>query len=286
MQNVNETPVNESTGAMNFDWTSLTTKAGEMIVEYAPRFILAIVVLLIGLRIIKAIQKVVRKACEKSSLEEALKSFVTSLVGWILKVMLFIAVADMVGVKTTSFVAILGAAGLAIGLALQGTLANFAGGVLIMLFKPYKIGSLIESQGVLGVVKEIQIFNTVLLTPENKTAIMPNGALMNNHIINYSREGKIRVDLTIGVAYEADFREAKRVLAEVLQNDPRVLKEPAPTVAVSELGDSSVNLAVRPWCDPAVYWDVYFDTLENSKLALDSAGISIPFPQMDVHMIK
>ncbi len=286
MQNVNETPVNESTGVLDFDWTNLTTKAGEMIVEYAPKFILAVVVLLIGLRIIKALQKVVRKACEKSSLEEALKSFVTSLVGWILKIMLFIAVADMVGVKTTSFVAILGAAGLAIGLALQGTLANFAGGVLIMLFKPYKIGSLIESQGVLGVVKEIQIFNTVLLTPENKTAIMPNGALMNNHIINYTREGKIRVDLTIGVAYEADFREAKRVLAEVLQNDPRVLKDPAPTVAVSELGDSSVNLAVRPWCDPAVYWDVYFDTLENSKLALDSAGISIPFPQMDVHMIK
>lgn len=285
MQNVTDAPTNDG-GTMDYDFSALASKAGDMIMEYAPKVILAIVVLLIGLRIIKAIQKVVRKACDKGTLDEALKGFVTSLVGWILKIMLFIAVADMVGVETTSFVAILGAAGLAVGLALQGTLANFAGGVLVMIFKPFKVGSLVESQGVLGVVKDIQIFNTVLITPENKTAIMPNGALMNNHIINYTAEGKIRVDLTIGIAYDADIREAKRILTEVMQNDPNVMKDPAPAVTVAELGDNSVNLAVRPWCDPAVYWDVYFGTLENCKLALDAAGISIPFPQVDVHMIK
>lgn len=224
------------------------------------------------------------KACEKSNIDAALRTFFTSLSGWILKILLFIAVADMIGVATTSFVAIIGAAGLAIGLALQGTLANFAGGVLILIFKPYKIGDLVESQGVVGVVKAIQIFNTVLLTPDNKTVIMPNGAVMNNHITNFTADGKIRVDLSVGISYSADIKKAKDVLEAALAADPRVLKSPAPTVAVAELGDSSVNLAVRPWCDPAVYWDVYFDTLENCKIALDKDEISIPFPQRDVHI--
>ncbi|MEO0403673.1 MAG: mechanosensitive ion channel domain-containing protein, partial [Bacteroidota bacterium] len=161
-----------------------------------------------------------------------------------LKILLFIAVADMFGIETTSFVAIIGAAGLAIGLALQGTLANFAGGVLVMIFKPYKIGDLVESQGVLGVVNEIQIFNTILLTPENKTAIMPNGAIMNNHILNYTKEGKIRVDLNIGVAYDADLKLAKKTMMDVLVADSRVMKDPEPTVAVSELGDNAVNFVV------------------------------------------
>jgi len=270
----------------NLDLTKLWEKGSEMILAYAPKVLLALLVLFVGLRIIKVIQKLIRNAADKSKVDDALKSFFVSLGGCILKILLFIAVADMFGVETTSFVAIIGAAGLAIGLALQGTLANFAGGVLIMLFKPYKIGDLVESQGVLGSVKEIQIFNTVLLTPENKTAILPNGAVMNNHIINYSREGKIRVDTNIGVAYNSDLKTAKAVLMDVLKNDVRVLAEPAPLVAVSELGDNAVNLVVRPWCDPAVYWDVYFDTLENGKKALDSAGVSIPFPQVDVHMIN
>ncbi|WP_306642283.1 mechanosensitive ion channel family protein [Sanyastnella coralliicola] len=270
----------------NIDWNAWIDKGGELIMSYAPKVLLAILVLIIGMRIIKLVQKAVRKACDRSKMEEALKSFVASLAGWILKIVLFIAVADMVGVETTSFVAIVGAAGLAVGLALQGTLANFAGGVLIMIFKPYKVGSLVESQGVLGVVKEIQIFNTVLLTPENKTAIMPNGAVMNNHLINYTREGKIRVDLTIGVSYDSDIKQAKEVMMNVMLADDRVLKDPAPTCAVSALADSSVNFAVRPWCHPDHYWDVYFDTLENCKLALDNANISIPFPQVDVHMIN
>lgn len=259
-------------------------KGVEMLIEYGPKILLAIVVLIIGLRVIKIIQKAVRKGIGKSNVEEALQNFLGSLVGWILKIVLFIAVADMFGVETTSFVAIVGAAGLAIGLALQGTLANFAGGVLIMLFKPYKIGDLVESQGVLGVVKEIQIFNTILLSLENKTLIMPNGAIMNNHITNFTTEGKIRVDLSVGISYGADIKQAKQVLEQTLAADSRVLTDPAPTVAVSELADSSVNMAVRPWCDPAVYWDVYFDTLENCKIALDDAAIGIPFPQRDVHI--
>ncbi|MCH2199496.1 MAG: mechanosensitive ion channel [Flavobacteriales bacterium] len=270
----------------NIDWNAWIDKGGELIMSYAPMLLLAILVLVIGMRIIKLVQKAVRKACERSEMEEALKSFITSLTGWILKILLFIAVADMVGIETTSFVAIIGATGLAIGLALQGTLANFAGGVLIMIFKPFKVGSLVESQGVLGVVKEIQIFNTVLLTPENKTAIMPNGAVMNNHLINYTEEGMIRVDLTIGVAYDADIKETKEMMMNVMLADERVLRDPAPTCAVSELADSSVNFAVRPWCHPDHYWDVYFNTLENCKLVLDNANISIPFPQVDVHIIK
>jgi small conductance mechanosensitive channel len=164
-------------------------------------------------------------------------------------------------------------------------LANFAGGVMVLLFKPYKIVDLIESQGVLGGVKEIQLFNTIMLSPENKTIIMPNGAIMNNHITNYSTEGKIRVDITVGIGYGDDMKKAKQVLVEMLEKDNRILSNPAPTVAVSELGDSSVNLVIRPWCDPAVYWDVYFDTVENAKLALDFAGIEIPYPQTDIHVI-
>ncbi len=259
-------------------------KGIEMVMEYGPKVLLAILVLIIGLRIIKMIQKAIRKACEKSKMEVALQTFLSSLGGWILKVLLFISVLAMFGVETTSFVAIVGAAGLAVGLALQGTLANFAGGVLIMIFKPFKIGDLIDSQGVVGVVHKIQIFNSILLTPENKTVIMPNGAIMNNHITNYTEQGKIRVDLAVGISYGADIKKAKDVLEAALRADSRVLKDPAPTVAVSELGDSSVNLAVRPWCDPAVYWDVYFDTLENCKIALDNAEIEIPFPQRDVHI--
>ena len=218
---------------------------------------LAILVLWVGLRIVKQLQKLIRKAFLKTSMDEALTTFVSNLAGWILKIVLFIAIADMVGIETTSFVAIVGAAGLAVGLALQGTLANFAGGVLVMIFKPYKIGDLVESQCVIGVVKEIQIFNMILLTPENKTAIM------NNHLINYTEEGKIRVDLTIGIAYDADIKQTREAMMAVMEADSKVLKDPAPMVIVSELADSAVNLAVRPWCDPADYWDVYFGTFEN-----------------------
>ncbi|MEM1135805.1 MAG: mechanosensitive ion channel domain-containing protein [Bacteroidota bacterium] len=269
----------------NLDFfTSYADTAVELVLTYAPKFILAVVVLFIGLRIINFIAKIIGKQLSNTKVDETLRPFIVNLLSWLLKIMLFISVASMVGIETTSFVAVLGAAGLAVGLALQGTLSNFAGGVLLLLFRPYKIGDLIETQGRLGVVKEVQIFTTILATPDNKMAIIPNGAIMNGEIINFTTLGKIRVDLTMGISYGADIKKAKEVLLEVMQAHPKVLKDPAPFVGVSELADSSVNLAVRPHATPADYWDVYFDIYEQGKIALDKNNVEIPFPQVDVHM--
>ncbi len=243
--------------------------AGEQVIFYAPKILLAIVVLLIGLKIISIIVKFAGKGMAKRGTDETLRPFLLNLLSWILKAALIISVIQMLGIATTSLVALLGAAGLAVGFALQGTLANFAGGALILLFKPYKVGDLIEAQGHLGVVKEIQIFTTILLNPQNKTIILPNGAVSNGDITNYTREGKLRVDLTIGIAYESDIRKAKDILLATMEKDEKVLKDPAPFVGVSELADSSINLAVRPWATPDNYWDVYFGTLEACKNALD-----------------
>ncbi len=259
-------------------------KIYDMAIEYGPKVLLAIITLIVGLWIIKMILKAVNKGFQKSEMDESLRPFISSLLGWTLKLLLFISIASMVGIATTSFIAVVGAAGLAIGFALQGTLANFAGGAMILIFKPYKVGELIEAQGHLGVVKEIQIFVTILLSPQSKTIIIPNGAMSNGDVVNYTREGIIRVDMTIGIAYDSDIRKAKEVLVALMEKDDRVLADPAPMVAVSELADSSINLAVRPWCDPKYYWDVNFDTLENGKMELDKAGITIPFPQRDVHL--
>lgn len=255
-----------------------------MLMMYLPKLALAIITLIFGLWLIGMVVKLTRKGMEKSNLDQTLVPFFCNLISWGLKALLFISAASMVGIATTSFIAVLGAAGLAVGLALQGSLANFAGGVLILIFKPYTVGDLIEAQGHLGVVKEVQIFNTILLTPSNKRVIIPNGALSNGSTVNYSAEGNLRVDLTIGIAYESDIPKAKEVLAEMMQNNPMVLNDPAPMVAVSELADSSVNLAVRPWCTVADYWNVYFETTERAKEVLESNGISIPFPQRDVHL--
>lgn len=257
-----------------------------MILNYAPRVLLALVTLLIGLRIIKAILKLMDKMMIKREMDDTLRPFVLSLIGWGLKIMLFISIASMVGIETTSFVAVLGAAGLAIGLALQGTLANFAGGVLLMIFKPYKVGDLVEAQGHIGIVDEIQIFTTQLTSPDHKKVIIPNGAISNGDITNYTTLGKIRVDLTVGISYNASIDEAKSILMNVMKEHQYVLQDPAPFVGVSELGDNSVNLAVRPHTKPEHYWDVYFDIYEQSKKALDANNISIPFPQMDVHLFK
>ncbi len=268
----------------SIDWNAHLGKAQDLLIEYVPSVLIALVTLWIGLRSIRWVMKLLDKVLKGREVEDTLRKFLNSLLGWALKVLLFISIFQMLGVATTSFVAIVGAAGLAIGLALQGTLANFAGGVLILLFKPYKKDDLIEAQGELGVVKEIQIFVTILLSPENKTIIIPNGAMANGNITNYTAEGKIRVDMTVGVSYDADLKKAKEVLTEVVSNNELVLKDPAPTVAVAELADSSVNLVLRPWCDPKHYWDVKFGTLEKSKNALDASGITIPFPQRDVHL--
>jgi len=249
-----------------------------LIIEYSPKVITAIILLVVGLWLIKIITRYARKIMMKKGLDETLMKFLGDLLGWTLKALLFVTVVSQLGVPATSFVAILGAAGLAIGLALQGSLANFAGGALIMIFKPFKVGDLIEAQGELGVVKEIQIFVTKILTPSNKLVIIPNGILSNGNITNYTEEGKLRVDLTFGVSYDADIKQTKDVLMKVLTSNANVLSEPAPTVSVSELADSSVNFAVRPWTAPENYWDVYFETTENVKEALDKAGIEIPYP--------
>lgn len=253
-------------------------KAINFVTDYGPKIIGAILIYIIGSWIIKKLTNMLERVMMKKDYDEALQKFLSNLVGWALKVFLIIVVISKLGVETTSFAAVIAAAGLAIGLALQGSLANFAGGVLLIIFKPFKIGDLIEAQGVTGVVKEIEIFTTKLTTPDNKLAIVPNGAMGNGNIINYTAEGKIRVDTMVGIGYDEDIKKAKTVLMEVLTTNPKVLQDPAPSVNVANLGDSSVDLAVRPFCKPEDYWDVYFATVEGSKIALDNAGIEIPYP--------
>jgi len=259
-------------------------KAIESAIEYGPKVVLAIVVLIIGFFIANKITKLIKRIMNNKGVDVSLQSFIGSLVMVLLKAMVVISVADMVGIETTSFVAVIGAAGLAVGLALQGTLQNFAGGTLIMIFKPFKVGDLIEAQGQLGTVKDIQIFVTILTTFENKTIIIPNGVLSNGTITNYTTEGKIRVDLNFGIAYRADLKVVKNALIEIMESHPKVLKDPAPFVGIESFEDSSVKLAVKPYCKPEDYWDVYFDIYELGKEALSNANVEIPFPQMVVHM--
>lgn len=253
---------------------------------YGPRVILTLLTLWIGLKVINWFVKVASRSMEKSKVEETLRVFLSNMLSWTLKILLFISSASMIGIKTTSFIAILGAAGLAIGLSLQGALANFAGGVLLIIFKPYKVGDVISAQGESGQVKEVQIFTTILLNPDNETIIIPNGPVIGGNIKNYSKEGKIRHNLAMGISYDSNIKEARKVLMQIMMDHPLVLKDPEPSVVVAELGDSSVNLIVRPWCVPADYWTVMGDIMEQGKEALDAANIEIPFPQMDVHMNK
>jgi len=259
-------------------------KAYDFVINVVPQLIWAIVVLLIGLWVIKLIINASDKGMQKAKTDESLRKFLRSLIGIGLKIMLLISVAAMMGIATTSFVAIIGAAGLAVGLALQGSLANFAGGALILIFKPFKIGDVIEAQGFTAKVHEIQIFNTILKTPDNKTVIIPNGNLSNNNIVNFSTEENRRVDMTFGIGYDDDIAKAKSVLTHLLKEDARVLAEPAPQIIVSELADSSVNFAVRAWTKGVDYWGLYFDMQEKVKLAFDKNQLSIPYPQTDVHV--
>lgn len=249
-----------------------------LLMKYGPKIITALLILIIGLFVIKIIVKLSKKVMNKADVDATLQRFLSNLFDWALKILLMVTVIGQLGVESTSFVAIIGAAGLAVGLALQGSLANFAGGVLIMIFKPFKLGDLVEAQGEIGVVKEIEIFTTKLTGLSNKEIIIPNASLSNGNIINYTSEGTRRVDLTIGVSYDADIKQTKEVLMEVLTSHPKILKDPAPGVTVSELADSSVNFAVRPWCKSEHYWDVYFEVTENIKEALDKANIEIPYP--------
>jgi small conductance mechanosensitive channel len=261
-------------------------EAGSMILTYAPKVLLAILVLIIGLWIIKRISRGMTNLMTKRNVDPSLIPFLRGLIGVLLKVMLVISVVSMLGVETTSFIAILGAAGLAVGLALSGTLQNFAGGVMILIFKPFKVGDFIDAQGHMGTVREIQIFNTIMKTPDNKTVIIPNGGLATGSMVNFSTEPTRRVDMSFGIGYSDDIDKAKSILMRLLEEDERVLKDPAPAVAVAELADSSVNFNVRPWVNAGDYWGVYLDMQEKVKKAFDAEGVSIPFPQMDVHVQK
>ena len=246
----------------------------------------AIATLIIGLFIIGRIERVFHKIFAQRKIDSTLSSFFLSLINVSLKILLLIIVITMLGIETTSIVAVIAAAGFAVGLALQGSLSNFSGGVLIVFFKPYKVGDYIEAQGHAGTVKSIQIFNTVMITPDNKTIIIPNGAISNSSIINYSTEKNRRVELIVGIGYEDDFDKAKSLIKNLIVNDSRILKEPIPFVRVSNLGSSSVDITTRVWVDKNDYWNVYYDLVENVKKEFDKNKISIPFPQTDVHLYK
>lgn len=262
------------------------TMLGDLAVQFGTKLLVAIIVFIIGLWIVKRILKLFDLAMQKKNVEVTLHQFLLSIVGIMFKAILIIIFASMVGVETTSLIAVLGAAGLAVGLALQGSLSNFAGGILILFFKPFKAGDVIDAQGYVGVVQEIQIFNTVLLTLDNQRVIIPNGLLSNGCVKNIFVEPTRRVDLTFGISYGDDIKKAKAVLQSVLEADERILKSPVPDIFVSAHADSSVNLLVRPWTNSENYWPVYFGVIEEVKLAFDREGITIPFPQRDVHMIQ
>ncbi|KQC09409.1 MAG: mechanosensitive ion channel protein MscS [Candidatus Cloacimonas sp. SDB] len=266
------------------DFEAITNKFLEMVIFYGPKLIVAVLTLVIGLWIINVLLKVMFKRLSKSGQDITLINFIKSIAGIALKIMLWITVISMLGVKMTSFIAVLGAAGLAVGLALQGSLANFAGGVLIMLFRPFKVGDFISAQGHMGTVNSIQIFNTILKTVDNKTIIIPNGNLANSDMINFSTESTRRVDLSFGISYEDDFQKAKKIINELIEKDERIFKDPPPFVRVGELADSSVNITVRIWANAADYWGIHFDLIENVKSEFDKQKISIPFPQSDVHL--
>jgi small conductance mechanosensitive channel len=265
---------------------NISDKINGIIMDYGPRLIGAIITLIIGMWLISLIRKAMNRRFEKREMEPSLRSFLNSIIGILLKAMLLISVIGMMGVEMTSFIAILGALGFAVGMALSGTLQNFAGGVMILLFKPFKTGDLIEAQGYMGVVSEIQIFNTIMKTPDNKTIIIPNGGLSTGSMVNYSTEARRRVDFVFGIGYGDDVDKAKQVLIKLINADSRILKEPEPFVAVTELADSSVNLVVRVWAEAADYWGIYFDLTEQVYKTFDKEGLNIPFPQMDVHVQK
>lgn len=267
---------------MNFDLENLK----EFVLEYGPKLVGAILVLLVGLWVIKAITRGTGKMLDKREIDTSLKPFVKSLVSILLKVLLVVSVLGMIGIEMTSFIAILGAAGLAIGLALSGTLQNFAGGVLILILKPYRVGDFIDATGVKGSVFEIQIFNTILKTPDNVTIIIPNGSLVNATITNYSKQPTRRVDWTFGIAYGDNVDKAREVLSKLISDDDRIKNDPEPFMAVSELADSSVNIVVRVWVEASDYWGVFFDMNQKVYDEFAKQGLNIPFPQMDVHLQK
>lgn len=258
--------------------------ADDYLIPWGGNLAFALVILVAGLLAAKWLSQLTGKALERSRLDRMLIRFLTNILRWLLYVAVIIAALGRLGVETTSFIAILGAAGLAVGLALKDSLQNFASGVLLILFRPFKEGNFIEAGGTAGIVEDIKIFNTMLRTPDNRGVIVPNGAIYSGNIVNNHAHDTRRIDLVVGIGYDDDLRQAKQVLEEIVNADERVLDDPAPFVAVGELGASSVDLLVRPWTSTSDYFQVKCDLTEKIKLALDDAGISIPYPQMDMHL--
>jgi small conductance mechanosensitive channel len=266
--------------------TTLYQENHELLLGFVLQLVAAIVIFYVGRLVAKGLSRLLEKGLLSRSVDKAVVAFLVSIVYAVVLIATILMALSQIGVQTTSFIAILGAAGLAIGLALQGSLANFASGILIILFRPFKAGDFIDGGGVSGTVEKIEIFQTQMKTPDNKRVIVPNAHITGGPITNYSAEPIRRVDLVIGISYDADLLLAKNLLQDMLQNDDRVLAEPAFSIKVGALADSSVNLNVRPWVNSADYWGVYWDMLEKVKLTFDEHGIGIPFPQMDVHFYK
>ena len=263
---------------------NLWNQLSELLSSFGISLFIALSILIIGRQVVKILIKVISTALERSNTEDTVRIFVTNLLNTLLMIVVFIAAINQLGIQTTSIIAVLGAAGLAIGLALQGSLSNFAAGILIVIYRPYKVGDYIQADNHLGTVDDIQIFSTVLKTPDNKLVIVPNGSIMNGSIVNFSNQDKRRVDIIASCSYEDDIDKVKSVLADILSKDNRILNEPKPRIAVSELADSSVNFIVRPWVKNSDYLDVYYSLLEEIKKRFDQEGIAIPYPQTDVHI--
>jgi small conductance mechanosensitive channel len=267
------------------DMENLAQKVWELLTVYGLKIVAAIAIFIIGRWVAKALTKGVKRLMENRNVDQTLVKFTANLAYIALLTFVILAAVGQLGIQTTSFIAVLGAAGLAIGLALQGSLSNFAAGFLMILFRPFKVGDVIEGAGITGKVEEIQIFTTKVVTPDNKTVIIPNAKLTEDNIVNWTVKGTRRVDMVFGIGYGDNIDAARDIIKDILAQDSRVLKEPQAQVAVSELADSSVNFVVRPWVQSDNYWDVYFDTMEKVKKTFDEKGISIPFPQRDLHII-
>jgi small conductance mechanosensitive channel len=271
---------------LGFDWAELAAMLKTTGLEFAINVVTAIVIFYVGRMLVRLLTRGLRKVMEAQNVDPTLVSFATNLAGMVLLIFVIIAAVGALGVQTTSFIAVLGAAGLAIGLALQGSLSNFAAGVLIVLFRPYKVGDWVEAAGISGSVEDVQILTTVLKTGDNKQVIVPNAQIMGSIITNYSANDTRRVDMVIGVSYGDDLDKVRSTLKELVAAENRILEDPACTIAVSDLADSSVNFVVRPWVATADYWGVKFDLTEAIKKRFDKDGIAFPFPQQDVHLYK
>ena len=271
---------------LGFDWNEVIVMLKTTGIEFAINLVTAIAIFYVGRMVVGLLMRGLKKMMQAQDVDVTLQTFVGNLVRMVLLVFVIIAAISALGIQTTSFIAIIGAAGLAIGLALQGSLSNFASGVLIVLFRPYKVGDFVEAAGISGVVEEVQILTTVLKTGDNKKVIVPNGQIMDSVITNYSANDQRRVDMTFGVSYDDDLDKVRSTLEQLIAADDRILDDPACTIAVSALADSSVNFVVRPWVKSADYWGVMFDLTEAIKKRFDKEGISFPFPQQDVHLYK